>query len=60
MPSRILRGSEYTLDQVLSGDEEDLGIDTIIKTKINNILPIIFKNFTNIKTSLFTFSVSII
>ena len=34
MPSRILRGSEYTLDQVLSGDEEDLGIDTIIKTKI--------------------------
>lgn len=33
LSSRVLRGSEYVLDQVLSGDDEDLGIDTIIKAK---------------------------
>ena len=33
LSSRVLRGSEYTLDQLLSGDDEDLGIDTIIKAK---------------------------
>lgn len=33
LPSKVLRGSEYTLDQLLSEDEEDLGIDTIIRTK---------------------------
>lgn len=33
LSKRVLKGSEYTLDQLLSGDEEDLGIDTIIRTK---------------------------
>ena len=33
LSSRVLKGSEYTIDQLLSGDDEDLGIDTIIKTK---------------------------
>ena len=33
LSSRVLRASEYTIDQLLNEDEEDLGIDTIIKTK---------------------------
>ena len=33
LSSRVLKGSEYTLDQILSVDDEDLGIDTIIKAK---------------------------
>lgn len=31
--SKVLRGSEYALDQLLNGDDDDLGIDTILKTK---------------------------
>lgn len=33
LSSRVLKGSEYTIDQLLSVDDEDLGVDTIIKTK---------------------------
>ena len=33
LSKRVLRNTEYTLDQILNGDNEDLGIDTIIKSK---------------------------
>jgi len=33
LSSRVLRSTEYALDQLLIDDEDDLGIDTIIKTK---------------------------
>ena len=34
LSSRVLRSTEYALDQLLIDDEDDLGIDTIIKTKM--------------------------
>jgi len=30
----VLKGSEYILDELLDNDDDDLGVDTIVKTKI--------------------------